>query len=152
MIKAILDRFWPVFPWVDQLVSDLTNEAGDFDPVPLYKDAGEVLELDEDPFRIVCNTGAFKVLGVEVYVWPDKVGVKSMFCPEGYKLNWRENWRLFNAVEDWKDAHLDAWWAERLESDDDQEFDANAERITREVLGSDVARTINPHATSVNEL
>lgn len=36
--------------------------------------------------------------------------------------------------------------------DDDQAWDRNAERITREVMGADVDRPINPHATSVDDL
>ena len=36
--------------------------------------------------------------------------------------------------------------------DDDQAWDRNAERITREAMGADVDRPINPHATSVDDL
>ena len=38
------------------------------------------------------------------------------------------------------------------ESGDDQAWDRNAERITREALGDDVTRPINPHATSIDDL
>ncbi len=38
------------------------------------------------------------------------------------------------------------------ESGEDQDFDRNAERITREALGEDVTRPINPHATSIDDL
>jgi len=38
------------------------------------------------------------------------------------------------------------------ENGDDQAWDRNAERITREALGDDVTRPINPHATSIDDL
>ena len=38
------------------------------------------------------------------------------------------------------------------ENGDDQAWDRNAERITREALGDDVTRLINPHATSIDDL
>lgn len=37
-------------------------------------------------------------------------------------------------------------------NDDDQAWDRNAERLTREALGDDVTRPINPHATSIDDL
>jgi len=37
-------------------------------------------------------------------------------------------------------------------NDDDQAWDRNAERITREALGDDVTRPINPNATSIDDL
>ena len=39
-----------------------------------------------------------------------------------------------------------------LGGDDDQAFDRNAERITREAMGADVDRPINMHATTVDNL
>jgi hypothetical protein len=43
---------------------------------------------------------------------------------------------------------VQAWIAER----DDQAWDRNAERLTREAFGADVDRPINPHATTVDDL
>ena len=45
-----------------------------------------------------------------------------------------------------------AWEPKPLDGNDDQAWDRNAERITREALGDDVTRPINPNATSIDDL
>lgn len=87
-------------------------------------------------------------------------------CDDGFWFTWArpdgrgdvEVGETYSSVHSaWFDA-LSHWLSNtEIEFDehgaqDDQSWDRNAERITREVFGADVDRPINPDATSVDDL
>jgi len=84
-------------------------------------------------------------------------------CDDGFWFTWtRPDGRGDVEVGETYTEELRAWlaalqhWLEAtdipFDSDDDQAWDRNAERLTREALGDDVNQPINPNATSVDDL
>lgn len=84
-------------------------------------------------------------------------------CDDGFWFTWTHpDGRGDVEVGETYTEELRAWlaalqhWLEAtdipFDSDDDQAWDRNAERLTRKALGDDVNQPINPNATSVDDL